>query len=174
MSRKLTKTRAVQILILSVLVIVSAACSTPPTYPPSEPPISISATPTLNVSISPTSDNPQPTGKAELELGEASIESFNNSYYSYQIDVRVANLGNAVATGFTVYGTYKCPPGETTISDGFVVVQGGYLAPNSSFTYTAPFHYGCMASPPTIDVVFTIESPGGGTQTYAPVQVSFP
>ena len=128
-----------------------------------------------NMSIS---DVPQPTGKADLLLGEAHIESNddpNDTWRTYKVVLEISNLGNnADTTGFTVFANYKCPAGETTISDGFVVVEGGYLAANNSFDYKAPFHYGCIASPPTVDVVFTIEYSDGRTQAFAPYQLHFP
>ncbi len=128
-----------------------------------------------NISIS---DIAQPAGKADLELGVAHIElndDPNDIWRTYRAVLEVSNLGSSAdATGFTVFGNYKCPPGDTTISDGFVVVDGGYLVANHSFTYKAPFHYGCTASLPTVDVVFTIEYPDGRTQTFAPYQLDLP
>jgi hypothetical protein len=146
-----------------VITMVITACSSP-SAPPPQPPLN-----------NPPNNPTQPSsGKPDLTLGETYIESNNDAYLSYQIVATISNLGNAEANGFNAGCTYQCPTGDPYISGGLDIVQGGYIGPNSSFTYKSPFHYMCTVSTPTVDLVCTIEASDGSAKTFSVAQRSLP
>lgn len=118
---------------------------------------------------------PAKTPTADLLLGEVVIKPYSGDpshYLNYEIGATVENAGSGTASGFSVWCTYGCPPGEPTASAGIDIVQGGYIAGNSRFTYRSPFHYMCKARPPTLSLTCTVKSAEGERGPYA-VNVKF-
>ncbi|SFM14175.1 hypothetical protein [Nitrosomonas communis] len=119
--------------------------------------------------------NKQPLpAPADLLMGDVHIQQYNDPYFNYQIVATIVNIGADPASGFSAGCTYKCPPGGTMISAGLDIVQGGYIAGNSSVTYKWPFRYMCAARPPTLNLMCTIQSAEVGTKTYSINDVALP
>jgi hypothetical protein len=110
---------------------------------------------------------------ADLLMGETHVEAYNDTYLTYQIVATIVNAGAGDASGFNAGCTYQCPAGDPTLSGGLDIVQGGSIAGNSRFAYESPFHYMCESRPPTLNLMCSISSAQGGTQTYS-VNVKLP
>jgi hypothetical protein len=108
---------------------------------------------------------PLPT-EANLSLGEVRVEPYSDSFFTYQIVATIVNEGNSTASGFNAGCTYECPPGDTVLSAGLDIVQGGYIEGNSQFVYRSPFHYMCTSQSPSLNLTCTIESAQGSVRTY--------
>jgi len=155
MSRPILKALA-----LALAAILLAGC--PPKTLPVTPPAPPTETPPPTV----------PTGEADLALGEVRIEVNDDAYMDYLVVATIHNNGAGTANGLNAGCTYKCPPGETTISAGLDIVIGGEIEGKSRITYWSSFHYPCTGRPPRLDLVCTIES-DQGTRSF-PVSVTLP
>lgn len=107
----------------------------------------------------------------KLDLGEVRLAKWSgdpSGSLNYEIIATIVNNGAGIASSFNAGATYKCPPGEPILSAGMDIVQAGYLPAGKSFTYRAPFHYQCLAHPPTLTLTVTIDTKDGQPKTYTP------
>jgi hypothetical protein len=151
------------------LLITSIACAIIPTPTPRPTP-----TERRDPTDEPANNPPPSPSKPDLILGVTYIEPNNDTFNTYKIVATIENLGDGEATPINAGCTYQCPAGDQYNSGGLNIVTGGYIGPNSSFTYKSPFHYVCTIFEPTIDLICTIESPDGEIDTYSVANLSLP
>ncbi len=143
----MNKSKLGVVLVVTMLAFFVAGCGgASPPQPPPPPPASTQPAP------------PAPPQAADLLLGQTHIERYNDSVLSYQIVATIENAGAGEANGFNAGCTYTCPPGDSVAGGGLDIVQEGYIAGNSSHTYTSPFHLACSAHPPTLVLSCTIHA----------------
>jgi hypothetical protein len=147
------------LLILSAYLFSECGTETPPPPTPIPPPID-----------TPTSI-PQ---KSQLSFGQLRIQTYNNSWLTYEVVAEIKNSGLGLADGFDAACNYDCLPGQTMISSGFSIVQAGFIGPNSSFTYYSPFHYDCLERPPAIDLRCIIQPSDGPMKEFKISGVKLP
>lgn len=120
------------------------------TTPPPPPPQTTKPVPVVT---------PVTLAKADLMILNAKLEKAKNAdkWYTHVLIVNIRNNGESVAKGFNIGCTYNCPGGLTN-SGGADVVQGGFIAGNSEFTYRSAFHIYCEGPPAILDLKFEIDS----------------
>lgn len=137
-------------ILLAILLLITA-CD--PGNPTPQPPKQNNP-PSNNDNSGNNNNNSQPSGTADLTLSNVNITGVDSQtgrpYFRAEGTVR--NNGNADASGFEVSCTYSCPGGTVT-SSFFSLVQGGYVAANSSFNYTASVRISCDPLPAIISDV---------------------
>ena len=149
-----------KVLGLALAAILLAGCP-PKTLPVTQPP--------------PPTATPPPTappGEADLTLGDVRIEANDDAYMDYLIVATIHNNGAGTANGLNAGCAYTCPPGETTVWTELDIVVGGEMEGKSRVTYGSSFHYPCVARPPQLDLVCTIEFDQG--RRSFPVRVALP
>jgi len=152
--------------LITALVAAGTICTDDHNLPTPTPP----ATASVMATITPTPQpSPSPFAHAtlqDLELGEIRIERTNFPGNEYDIVATITNNGNGVADGFNIAATYRCLPGEQTIGAGLDIIQGTYIMAKSTATYRAPFHYQCLAHPPSLALTVIVTDREGQEKTF--------
>jgi hypothetical protein len=108
----------------------------------------------------PAPSSPIPSPQANLRITDVRVGKSNLGNEHRFIAVDVKNNGDGIARGFDVVCNWNCPPGDSTISMGTHVVQGGYISGSGQFTYTTHARIGCIGPPAVLNVECIISPKG--------------